>query len=95
MNYKNKITIDTNDNEYKNFKISFNDYEETSDFIIIDKYLLGESIGREICDIFKDKKCDWEDIRIRVELLTDEIASTIFYIAEEFVQNNLEGEYND
>ena len=95
MNYKNKITINTNDNEYKNFKINFNDYIETNDFIIIDKYLLGESIGREVCDVYKNDKCDWDDIRTKIELLTDEIASTIFYISEEFVKNNLEGEYNE
>ena len=95
MNYKNEFTINTNDNEYKNFKIKFNDYEETNDFIIIDKYLLGESIGREICDIYENEKCDWEDIRIKIELITDEIASEIFYISEEFVKNNLDGEYNE
>lgn len=95
MNYKNEIILNTNDNEYKDFKIIFNDFIETNDYIIIDKYLLAESIGRDICDKFKNKKCDWEDIRIDIELLTDEIASTIFYISEEFVKNNLEGEYNE
>lgn len=95
MNYKNKFTINTDDNEYKDYNIRFNDYIETNDFILIDKYLLGESIGREICDTFENSKCDWDNVRSRIELLTDEIASTIFYISEEFVKNNLEGEYNE
>lgn len=94
MNYKNKVEIVNNDTDEKITTV-FNDYEEIDDYIIIDKYLLGESIGRQLCDYYENSTCNWENVRTEVELLTDEIANTIYYIAEEFVINNLNGKYED
>lgn len=92
--YSNKVEITFGDDQ--KYKANFNDYFENEYYIVADKELIAQDIGRKIIDEFgntiyrNDKEFDnCEILQLIDEEFLNDIRCKIYDLIEEYLINNL------
>ena len=92
--YLNKVEIRFGDD--KKYKANFNDYFENDYYLVADKELVAQELGRKIIDDFgntiyrNDEEFKNEEIlQLIDEEFLDDIRCNIYDLVEEYLINNL------